>query len=88
MLTFSTTDLVIVLIAGFILLVGLSFLALRRRDEMLQDFLTPEEPDIETEFFKKRPIVEKEAEEILPEDDVPVDSEKPASWDDIDAPSP
>ena len=63
MLTFQPIDLLIVLIAGVVLVVGLSFLALRRRNELLQDYLTPEEPDIEQEFFKKREIVETPAEQ-------------------------
>lgn len=87
MFTFSTIDLIIVSVAGFILLIGLSYLALRRRDEILQDFLTSEEPNIEAEFFKKRPVAEKEAEEVVREEEKPEDSEKPVSWDDIDAPA-
>ena len=38
------------------LLLGLAFLALRRRNEVLQDFLTPDEPDLEEEFFRVRSV--------------------------------
>lgn len=54
MFTFQPIELLIVLIAGFILLAGLSLLALRRRNEILRNFLTPDEREIETEFFRRR----------------------------------
>jgi len=47
-------DILIFFVAGLILFVGLTWLALRRRNEILQDYLTPEEPDIEQEFFRRR----------------------------------
>lgn len=45
------------IVFGFavLLLFGICFFAIRRRNEILQEFLTPEEPDIEAIFFKKRP---------------------------------
>jgi hypothetical protein len=58
MFTFQPIELLIILFVGLALVSGLSFLILRRRDEILQDFLTPEEPDIEQEFFKRKPVEE------------------------------
>lgn len=70
MLTFQPIELLIVLFAGLALVSGLSFLILRRRDEILQNFLTPEEPDIEQEFFKRKPVEESAIpEEILEEEE-------------------
>ena len=62
MFTSPFLDFLIFFAAGLILLAGLTWLALRRRNEILQDYLTPEEPEIEQEFFKRRekPKVEKE----------------------------
>ena len=54
MFTLQFLDLLIIVAAGLVLLAGLTFLALKRRNEILQEFLTPEEPDIEKEFFKHR----------------------------------
>ena len=64
--TFHWSELLIVVLGGLALLVGLAFLMLRRRNEVLQKFLTPEEPDLEEEFFR---IHYPEPEEMLPEDD-------------------
>ena len=44
----------VIVLGGLLLLFGLAFLMLRRRNEMLQNFLTPEEPDLEQEFFRVR----------------------------------
>ena len=52
--TFQFLDLLIIVAGGLILLAGLTFLALKRRNEILREFLTPEELDIEKEFFKYR----------------------------------
>lgn len=52
MFTFHWSELVVIVIGGLVLLFGLALLMLRRRNEMLQTFLTPESPDIEQEFFR------------------------------------
>ena len=54
-----------VVLGGLVLFFALAMLALRRRNEMLQDFLTPEEPNLEQEFFGARTPKQKEA---LPEE--------------------
>lgn len=54
MFTFHWSEFLIVVVGGLVLLVGLAFLMLRRRNEVLQKFLTPEEPNIEEEFFRVR----------------------------------
>ena len=74
MFTFQFLDFLIVCVGGLILLVGLTFFALKRRNEILRDFLMPEEPDIEQEFFKLRekPKVDEnpvEAQPVEPESD-------------------
>jgi len=55
----------VVVVCGLVLFVGLALLMLRRRNEILQNFLTPEEPNIEEEFFRTR---RQEQKETLPED--------------------
>jgi hypothetical protein len=77
--TFQPIELLIVLLASLALVSGLAFLILRRRDEILRDFLTPEEPDIEQEFFKRKsveePVVPEEVheEEHVTEEELPPD---------------
>jgi hypothetical protein len=66
--TFQPLELLIVFVACLALIFGLSFLILRRRDEIIQDFLTPEEPNIEQEFFKRKPVEEPVASEEVPEE--------------------
>ena len=72
MFTFEFLDFLIVVAGGLILVAGLTFLALKRRNEILRDFLTPEEPDIEKEFFKHR---EEPKVDEQPIDEQPVESE-------------
>lgn len=55
----------VIVLGGLILFFGLAFLMLRRRNEMLQIFLTPEEPDLEQNFFRVR---NPKPEETPPED--------------------
>jgi hypothetical protein len=74
--TFQPIELLIILFAGLVLVSGLSFLILRRRDEILQDFLTPEEPNIEQEFFKRKPVEEPAAPEEIHEDEETVTKEE------------
>jgi hypothetical protein len=76
--TFQPLELLIVLFACLALVSGLSFLILRRRDEILQDFLTPDEPDIEQEFFKRKPVEEPaEPEEVHAEETITKDEPPP-----------
>lgn len=65
MFTFHWSELLVVVVCGLVLFVGLALLMLRRRNEILQNFLTPEEPNIEEEFFRTR---RQEQKETLPED--------------------
>jgi len=66
--TFRFLNILIVLAGGLILFAGLALLSLQRRNAILRGFLTPEEPDIEKEFFKRRekPAVHEEAAEEPP----------------------
>ena len=63
----------VVVIGGLVLFLGLALLVLRRRNEVLQDFLTPDEPNLEEEFFRIRKVQlpekpeEGEAEAEVPE---------------------
>ena len=50
----------IIFAGGLLLLAGLTLLALQRRNEILRELLTPEEPEIEKEFFKRRQKIEAE----------------------------
>lgn len=67
-MTFHWSELLVIVVGGLALLFGLALLILRRRNEVLQEFLTPEQPDIEDEFFRVR---EKTPEE-QPEEEEPV----------------
>ena len=83
MFTFQFLDFLIVVAGGLVLLVGLTFLALKRRNEILREFLTPEEPDIEKEFFKHRKkmkVVEESAEEQPTEADSDDQTEEESGW--------
>ena len=66
----------IVVIAGLALFLGLAFLMLRRRNELLQKFLTPEEPELENEFFRIR--FTKPEKTTPEEDDVEPETEEAA----------
>ena len=70
MLTFHWSELLVVIIGGLVLFFGLALLVLRRRNEMLEYFLTPEEPDLEEDFFRvrKSPSPETSPEEIAETD--------------------
>ena len=46
----------VVVICGLILLLGLAFLMLRRRNEIMQVFLTPDDSHIEEDFFRVREV--------------------------------
>ena len=72
MFTFHWSELLVVVAGGLVLLIGLAFLMLRRRNEMLQTFLTPEEPNLEEEFFRVRTPNQEEAP---PEDTTESESE-------------
>jgi len=58
------------IVFGFavLLMIGICFFTIRRRNEILQEFLTPEEPDIEEHFFKKRSPVMVEEESVSPQE--------------------
>ncbi|MGL6226867.1 MAG: hypothetical protein ACRC10_09630 [Thermoguttaceae bacterium] len=67
-----------ILLGGVLLAVfGLTHLALKRRGEILEDYLTPEEPDpkLEEDFFRRRVVrlaeqaVRKEQEDQETEED-------------------
>lgn len=66
MFTFHWMELLVILFVGLVLLLGLALLMLRRRNEMLQTFLTPETPSIEQEFFRVR---DESAEKQTPEEE-------------------
>jgi LPXTG-motif cell wall-anchored protein len=69
-MTFHWSEFLVVLMGGLILLLGLAFLVLRRRNEVLQNFLTPNEPDLENEFFR---VKQKPQEKIS--EDSPIEEE-------------
>ena len=54
MFTFHWSELLVVGLCGLVLFFGLALVMLRRRNEVLQKFLTPEEPDLEKDFFRVR----------------------------------
>ena len=68
MFTFHWSELLVIILGGIVLFFGLAFLMLRRRNEVLQDFLTPEEPDLEQEFFRVRSLKPPETEVAPPEE--------------------
>ncbi len=82
MFSFRSLEILIVLLAGILLFGGLALLALRRRNEILQEYLTPHNPDIEQEFFKRRPEKEAPPPETTDEDteSEEVDPMKDATW--------
>ena len=67
MFTFHWSEFLVIVFGGFLLLIGLAFLMLRRRNEVLQEFLTPDEPDLEEEFFRVRQVKPDEVEENIEE---------------------
>lgn len=87
MFTFQPVDLLVLLVAAVVILVGLSYLALRRRNELLQDFLTPDDKGLEVTFFKKRPEPEPVPEQESGQDENVDKEEVSASWGDIDDPA-
>ncbi len=82
--TFQPIDFVIILVTGLILVIGLSMIALRRRNEILRDYLTPDEKDIEEQFFRRRvvrPVAEKK-KKATPEatEEAPPENEVSSEW--------
>ena len=67
MFTFHWSELVVIVVGGLLLFFGLALLMLRRRNEVLQIFLTPEEPGLEEEFFRVRQVTRTES---VPEEDI------------------
>jgi hypothetical protein len=82
-MTFHWSELLVVVVCGLALFLGLAFLMLRRRNEILQKFLTPEEPDIEEEFFRVR--APKQEETPL---EAPTESEADEAAEESDAEPP
>ena len=83
MFTFHWSELLVVVLGGLVLFFGLALLMLRRRYEILQKWLTPEEPDLEEEFFRVRKAPLKEPlseEEIVEEDTSETDEESTVQW--------
>ena len=72
MFTFHWSELLVIVIGGLVLLLGLALIMLRRRNEILQDFLTPEDPNLEEEFFRVRVPKQKEP----PPEETTADSEE------------
>ena len=70
MFTFHWSELLVLVVCGLILFFGLALLMLRRRNERLQDFLTPDEPDIEEEFFRVKQNPQKEQPEDAPIEEI------------------
>jgi len=68
---FHWSELLVVIGGGLILLFGLALLVLRRRSEILQNFLTPDEPDLEDEFFRVKQKPPEEIPEDLPPEEEP-----------------
>ena len=57
MFTFHWSQLLVVAVGGLALFLRLAFLMLYRRDQLIQQFLTPEiTPELEDEYFRARRI--------------------------------
>ena len=82
MFIFHWVELLIVVLGGLVLFLGLALVALRRRNEVLQDFLLPEENRLEEEFFRVRQVVPKEESSEEADEEATDDSEEPpvAQW--------
>jgi hypothetical protein len=67
--TFHWSELLFAVLGGIVLFFILALLMLRRREEILRKYFTPEESDIEHEFFRvqKEKHKEKPDEEDAPE---------------------
>lgn len=65
------------LAAGVVLFGGLLSLMRARRDELLQDYLTPEEPELEREFFH---LPAPAKEEASPEEEAPPPEQPEQLW--------
>jgi len=72
MFTFHWSELLVVVVCGLILFLGLAILMLRRRNEILQQFLTPDEPHLEEEFFRVH-----SPEQEPPPLEIPTEPEQP-----------
>lgn len=46
-------ELLVLLFAAVLVIVGFTYLSLRRRDEILQEIFTPDEPELAREFFRR-----------------------------------
>ena len=79
MFTFHWSELLVIVLAGLALFFGLAFLMLRRRIDILKDFLTPEEPNLEVEFFGARQPKQEQVE--MPPEEVADTPEPPETSD-------
>ena len=78
MFTFHWSELLVVVIGGLVLFLGLALLAVRRRNEVLQDFLTPEDPHLGEEFFRARKVqIEETSQQEVAESDTVEAEESP-----------
>ncbi|MDR3183427.1 MAG: hypothetical protein LBT89_11035 [Planctomycetaceae bacterium] len=50
--TFHWSELLVIAVGGILMLISVAVLMLRRRNEILQEYLTPEEPELEDSFFR------------------------------------
>ena len=95
MFTFHWTELLVIVFGGLILFFGLALLMLHRRNEILEDLLTPEEPNLEIDFFGARAPKQKKKEDVPSEEDTAspepsdtADSEQPETPPAAPAPPP
>ena len=79
MFTFHWSELLVIVIGGLILLLGLALVMLRRRNEIMQEFLTPDDSHIEEDFFRVREVEQKEP----PTNEESPDAEKSAKMENV-----
>ena len=82
MFTFHWSELLVVVLGGLVLFFGLALVMLRRRNEILKKWLTPEDPDLEEEFFRVRQVSPEETppEEETAEEGANETEEPVAQW--------
>ena len=79
--TFHWSELLVVIVCGLGLFLGLAFLMLRRRNDLLQEFLTPDEPNIEEEFFRVHTVAPQALQpEDIAEEPAETTEEETAHW--------
>ncbi|MDR1926027.1 MAG: hypothetical protein LBQ66_16790 [Planctomycetaceae bacterium] len=80
MFTFQLVEVLVILFAAVILIGGLALFVIRRRNEILQDFFTPEEPELADEFFKKRPAAVADEDKEVTDNNAQSDEESIGGW--------